>query len=465
MTQNLQELDLRHLWHPYTNIEAFEKGAYTSFERAEGVYLITREGRRVLDGISSWWAVSLGHSHPKVVEAIRTQAGILQHSILGNLSHPLAVQLAHRLAEIAPGDLNHAYFAADGASAVEAALKIAIQYWANLGQQGRCRFVSLQDGYHGDTLGAVGVGFVPQFHQPFEAAVHKAFIVESPHCRCSPDQERELVHARRAFESLEVTVRENHEELAGVILEPLCQGAAGMRVYPAPYLAWVRTLCDEYDLLLIADEIAVGFGRTGSLFACEQADIVPDILCLGKALTAGYLPMSVAMASDRIYDAFRGQDRDRTFYDGHTFCGNPITSAAALAALDIYSEEGFVAGFQPSNELLKRGMEQIGSYSSVEYFRTLGMIGMCAFTQNSGGAALARQVAQEALQRGLFIRPLGDVLYLWPPLVATAEELGEMIDIFKAAIEHVVETRATRETTNAMNTNHRNLKAAGEAKS
>lgn len=435
--ERLRELDLRHLWHPYTDINRYERGPFICFTRAEGVYLYDQTGRPVLDGISSWWAAALGHGHPRLVEAIREQAGVLQHSILGNLAHPRAIELAAKLAEITPAGLNHVYFAADGASATEAALKIAIQYWHNIGRRGRTRFICLEEGYHGDTLGAVGVGFVPQFHAPFEEAVRRAYTAPTPFIPCSDGDPRIEEHAARAFEGMKALVERHHEEIAGIILEPLCQGAAGIRIYPEDYLRRVRALCDEYDLLLIADEIAVGFGRTGAMFACERAGILPDILCLGKALTGGYLPASAAVVTGRIYDSFRGDaDHDRTFYDGHTFCGNPITSACALAAIEVYASEDVIAKAVPRAEQLRRGMAEIARHPSVAYYRALGLIGMCAFTQESGGAARARAVAQKALELGLFIRPLGPVLYLWPPLVVTEGELAEMLRVFAEAIDN-----------------------------
>ncbi|MDK1021317.1 MAG: adenosylmethionine--8-amino-7-oxononanoate transaminase [Candidatus Hydrogenedentes bacterium] len=432
---SLQELDYKHLWHPYTGINAYEAGPFVCFNSAEGVYLFEQGGRKVLDGISSWWSVALGHGHPHIVEAIREQAGVLQQSILGNQTHPLAIKLAARLAEITPRGLEHCYFAADGASATEAALKMAIQYWHNIGQPEKTRFVSLEEGYHGDTLGAVGVGFVPTFHAPFAKAVVKSYVADMPHRRGNPDEEKDRACALDAFASMERLVREHQAELAGVILEPLCQGAAGIRIYHPEYLRKVRALCDEYDLILIADEIAVGFGRTGSLFACDEAGIAPDILCLGKALTGGYLPASAAIANDRIYDSFRSDElHDRTFYDGHTFCGNPITSAAALAALDIFTSENIVEGTRPLAEQLAEGMARLARHDCVEYYQTLGMIGMIALKDEAGGATLAKTIARKAMELGLFIRPLGEVLYLWPPLVTTQAELAEMLDLFDAAI-------------------------------
>lgn len=435
MTPTLRELDVRHLWHPYTDINTFEGSPGTVIERAEGVYLYDSEGREVLDGISSWWACALGHSHPEIVKAIRDQAGVLQHSILGRLSHPLAIQLAAKLAEIAPGDLNHVYFAADGASATEAALKIAIQYWWNRGTEGKHRFVALSEGYHGDTLGAVGVGFVPSFHQCFEQAVQPAFRADAPHCRRCPYDKHPSSCSIECFESMENLIRTHHAELVGVIVEPLVQGAAGVRIYPDEYLRKLRALCDEYDLILIADEVATGFGRTGSLFACDHAGIAPDILCLGKALTGGYLPMSATIVTDRIYDAFRSDDtQDRTFYDGHTFCGNPITSAAALAAIEAYTREDIAARARQSSELLHREMEAFIDFESVDWVQCLGMIAMVGFSPEAGGSAMAKKVGDRALENGLFIRPLGDVLYLWPPLNTTESELTAMIDRFRSAV-------------------------------
>jgi len=435
-TRSLRELDFRHLWHPYTDLNAYErKPTYTSFERGEGVYLYDSDGRAVLDGIASWWAVALGHSHPRIVGAIREQAGVLQHSILGNQAHPLAVRLAARLADMAPGDLNHCYFAADGASATEAALKMAIQYWWNLGVRGKTRFVSLEEGYHGDTLGAVGVGFVPTFHAPFEDAIVKAYTVPAPHRAANPDAAADRAFALEAFAEMEGVVAEKHDELAGLILEPLCQGAAGIRIYDDEYLRRVRRLCDEYGLLMIADEIAVGFGRTGAMFACERAGIVPDILCLGKALTGGYLPMSATIATTRVYDTFRSDaEHDRTFYDGHTYCGNPITSAAALAALDVFEDEKVMNRVPALSEQLAQGMADIAHHESIAYYKTLGMIGMVSVSDKHGGVARARAAAAAALQNGLFIRPLGSTLYLWPPLTLTDGELGEMIELFRAAV-------------------------------
>jgi adenosylmethionine-8-amino-7-oxononanoate aminotransferase len=443
VNDNLRDQDIRHLWHPYTDITTFENEPYTCIERGEGVYLYDTTGRPIFDGISSWWAVALGHSHPYLVEAIREQAGILQNSILGNMSHPRAVEVAQRLTAIAPEGLNHAYFAGDGASATEAALKMAVQYWQNVGVGGKNRFISIEEGYHGDTLGAIGAGFTSWFQEPFGDLVIPSFRATSPHCTCcaydTPPEEHCAI--TKHFPTMEAQFEAHHHETAAVILEPLCQGSAGIRIYPAEYLRKLRALCDRYQVLFIADEIAVGFGRTGSMWACDEAGITPDILCAGKALTGGYLPMSATLATETIYDSFRSDGiHKRAFWDGHTYCGNPIAAAVAIAAMDVFEREQLPQTSTPIMASLKKGFEGIGQLSSVSYQKTLGLIGMCEFVDyEDDGIAFVRKVAINAMSLGLFIRPLGTVLYLWPPLVTTESELLDMLDIFKQAILKTME--------------------------
>lgn len=436
VADDLRDRDIRHLWHPYTDANAYETSRFRCIERAEGSYLYEQDGRPILDGIASWWAAALGHGHPRIVEAIREQAGVLQHSILGRMTHPRAIELAERLAAITPDGLEHVYFASDGASATEAALKMAIQFWANQGRPERHKFVALDEGYHGDTLGAVGVGFVPSFHWPFEHSVCKAHFAEAPHLAKTATDDEDRDYAIAAFASMERIVREHHAELAGVIVEPLCQGAAGVRIYHPEYLRRLRELCDEYELILIADEIAVGFARTGKMFACDHAEITPDIMCFGKALTGGYLPMSATIVTDRVYDAFRSDaSMDRTFYDGHTFCGNPITAAAALAAIDEYEQQDIVHASGAASSQLAETMARVSAHDAVAYQKTLGMIGMAAFTNEAGGADFARRASERAWDLGLFIRPLGNVLYLWPPLNVSEAELAEMGALFDRSIQ------------------------------
>ena len=434
MNENLRETAVKHLWHPYTDIESFEKTDFPIIDRAEGVYLYEVGGKKLLDGISSWWCVNLGHSQPRLVNAIKEQAEKLQNSILGGMSHPSAIKLAEKIAELAPGDLNHVYFAGDGASATEAALKMSLQYWCNIGVKNKTKFICLQDGYHGDTLGAVGVGYVEKFHKNFESVIQKSYRANSPYCANCPCGKKTDTCDVECFDYMETLIREHHNKTAAVILEPLCQGAAGIRIYPEEYLRRLRNLCDEFNLLLIVDEIAVGFARTGAMFACERAGIVPDLMLIGKGLTGGYLPMSGVVVTDKIYNSFRSDsENDRTFYHGHTYCGNPICSSLALAALELYDEMNILELIKPRIAQLKEGMNEIGRMLPNSTVLTLGMIGVVEINDIDGGSERAAQIQAMARELGLFIRPLGAAVYLWPPLVSTENEINEMLSILKIA--------------------------------
>jgi len=438
MNNDLHRRDIEHVWHPCTDINSFEQIQFPIIESAKGVYLYEVGGRALLDGIASWWCVNLGHGHPKLIEAIQNQAGKLQHAILGGMSHPNAIALAERLAQITPGNLKHSFFCSDGASAVESALKIAVQYWANIGQQGRSRFVGLDEGYHGDTLGAMGVGYVDAFHKDFRDVVRPAYRSLSPHCvQCPCDKEPDSCDIE-CFDSMREIVKAHHKEIAAVIVEPLCQGAAGVRIYPEEYLRRLRSLCDKYELILIADEIAVGFGRTGYMFACERAGIVPDIMTVGKGLTGGYMPLSAVIANDIIYDSFRNNNddgRDNTFYHSHTFGGNPIITALALAAIKVYEEDLVLEKCYPRIDQLSAGIYELGQMLNESTFRAMGMMGVVEINDASGGAQRAEQIVKKAYELGLFLRPRGRAVYLWPALTITEEELGQMISILKTSID------------------------------
>jgi len=433
------KLEARHHWRPYTDIARFDEGPWTLVERAEGLFLHTADGQRLYDGIASWWCVALGHGERRILDAIQRQAGQLQHCISGTLSHGPAIALAARLSALTDHALPHVYFASDGASVVEAALKLAAHYWTLRGKPEKTRFVALDEAYHGDTLGAIGVGYTSWFRGPYGKLVHPAIQAPSPWTP-SMDAAEQMAHARAAYDTLAATVRAQRDEIAAIVLEPCVQAAAGIRIYPPEYLAWVRALCDECEVLFIADEIATGFWRTGPCFACDAASIRPDIMLLGKALTGGYLPMSALLATDAIYDTFRAKSPAEriVFWDGHTFTGNPICAAAALAALDCYAQDDIgthVAAVAPA---LAEVFAQIAAHPAVESHRTLGMIGMCTLRESHGGAEAARRAADIALSRGLFTRPLGPVLYLWPPLVATADDCRAMGSILEASIAAAV---------------------------
>jgi adenosylmethionine-8-amino-7-oxononanoate aminotransferase len=430
-TDQYKEMDRQSIWHPYTRHSAAKAGDFPIITRGEGVHLFDTEGNKYVDAISSWWACNLGHNHPRLVEAIIRQARELQHSILGNLSHPCAIELAAELVNLFSSPC-HVLFASDGASAVEAAIKIAIQHWHNLGHPERNRFASLENAYHGDTLGAVSVGYLEGFHSPFKPVLFPAYRAESPSCgRCRHEKEPGSCN-QECFESM-LTIFEQHaDELAAVIIEPLCQGAAGMRIYPAEYLRLLDRLCKEKDVLLIVDEIAVGFGRTGKMFAFQHGDVDPDIVCLGKSLAGGYLPISATVVKNRIFETFRDKPEDSTFYHGHTFSGNPIAAAAALETLRIYKEEAIVEKAEQKGYLLKDQMARFLSLLHVVDVRCLGMIGAVELNEKPW---LAQHIRERLLGDGILIRPLGNVVYLMPPLITPEDILTRTVEALCKAVE------------------------------
>jgi len=434
-TENLRRKDISHFWHPYTDINDLEQKEFPVIEKAEGVYLVDTAGNRLLDGISSWWCVNLGHSHPDIVGAIRKQSGILQNSITGSMSHTEIIRLSEKIATIAPGNLSRVYYASDGACSVEAAMRISLQYWWNRGRPEKKKMISLSGGYHGDTLGCAGLGYIERFHRSVEHVLNRSIEAESPHCfHCIYNREPEYCELE-CFTSMEKAVTENSGSTAAVIVEPVCQGAAGMRIYPPEYLSRLKKLCDENDVLLILDEIAVGFGRTGKMFASELAETVPDLMCIGKGLTGGSLPMSAVVASEEIYDAFRSDSRmDRTFYHGHTFCGNPIAAAAACAAIDIYEKDNVLGNARMLAKMISEAFDQYRSIPGVHGSTALGCMSALEISEKSGGAQTALEIADAARRKGLFIRPLGSVLYLWPPLITGKMEMAKMLSIFEDSI-------------------------------
>ena len=411
---------MSHIWHPYTRFSTYESDPLPVIVRGEGIYLFDDKGNRYIDAISSWWACALGHGHPRVVAAIGRQTAELQHSILGNLSHPRAIELAAKLAGLMPTKERHVLFSSDGASAVEAALKISLQYWHNMGRPERRRFLALKESYHGDTLGALSVGYLEQFHGPFES-------VAFPVLRVSLQED---------FEDLEGLLDEQARDLAAVIVEPLCQCAAGMKMYPPEYLKAVSELCREHHVLLIVDEIATGFGRTGRMFAFERAGIDPDIVCVGKALSAGYLPISAAIVKNAIHETFSDKPADHTFYHGHTFCGNPIAAAAALEALKIYDEERLPEKAAAMERMFKESLGPLAKLSSVQDVRCLGAIAAVELKPENPAPPVTRphRIRKHLLKEGILLRPLGNVVYLMPPLVIDRKELDRLVSAFAAAI-------------------------------
>lgn len=417
-------LDRAHLWHPYTRFSALEAGPLPLIERGRGIYLFDRRGRRYLDAVASWWACSLGHGNPRLVRAIRAQAGRLQHSILGNLSHPPAVDLAAQLARLMPSPGRHAFFSSDGACAVEAALKIAVQYHGNEGRPRRTEIVSLSQAYHGDTLGAVSAGFLEEFHRAFTPLLF-------PVHRLDPAGADPAAALRRLFKT-------RGPRVAALIVEPLCRGSAGMLLTPPAVLRELARECRRAGVLLIVDEIATGMGRTGRMFAFEHAGIDPDIVCVGKGLTGGCLPLSATVVKDRIYRAFSDRPRDGTFYHGHTFGGNPIAAACALEALKIYREKDIVGHVARLAPRLAEWLAPLKAHPGVKDVRTLGLMGAVELhPAPAGRPAHAAGIRRALLARGILVRPLGEVLYLMPPLVITPAQLrGLAAALVRAVREH-----------------------------
>ena len=412
------------IFHPYTTFSALNAGL-PNIVRGEGIYLYDDQGNKFVDIVSSWWACALGHGHPKVVKAIQEQAAVLQHSITGSMTHPNVLELAERLANLMPTPDRHSVFASDGCSAVEAALKIAVQYWYNIGRPEKTWMIGMDQGYHGDTLGALSVGFVDDFHEPYKKTVHHPAKLPFPVPTDSdPD----------GFEPSREVIEKYADKLAAVIVEPLCLGSAGMKIYSAGYLKKLADCCAENDVLLIIDEVAMGFGRTGKRFAFNHADIDPDLVCVGKALTAGYMPLSACIVKDKIYSTFTDEgEKDCTFYHGNTYAGHPIGCAAALAALDIYEAEGTVERGAEMAAKMKEWMLPMAEMECVDELRFLGMIGVVQLKPEMKSKIVP--IKQSLKEQGYLFRPLGTMFYLMPPLVITDDELRAAVYALQQTIE------------------------------
>jgi adenosylmethionine-8-amino-7-oxononanoate aminotransferase len=420
-TAPFQDWDRDHVWHPYTRLSAAQMGSLPMIVRGDGLHLFDAEGRRYVDAISSWWCAALGHSHPRIVAAIQIQAGQLQHSILGHLSHPQAAQLAYRLAHLMPTPDRHVLFASDGASAVEQALKIAVQYQHAIGQTQRTRFACLADAYHGDTLGAMAVGYQEAWHRPFKPLLSQPVALPLP-------------TETSGWQTAEDVLTPAAHELAAVIVEPLCLGAAGMKMYPASWLARLAAWCQSHGVLLIDDEIAMGFGRTGRMFAFEHAGIDPDLVCVGKALSAGYLPISATLARNTLYRVF---DDEHTLQHGHTFCGNPLAAAAANEALQVYEEMQIAEWAATLGAVLQDALAPLAQHPRVQTVRCLGLIGVVELRpeKDAPSVALPHRIRLRLQQMGVLLRPLDNTLYLMPPLIITREQLQDLCRVFTEAIQ------------------------------
>jgi adenosylmethionine-8-amino-7-oxononanoate aminotransferase len=415
------QLDRDHLWHPFTQQKGWVEEEPLMIERAEGAQLIDSEGRRYVDGVSSLWCNVHGHRHAGIDAAVGEQLERVAHSTMLGLSHPGAAELAGRLVELAPPGLSRVFYSESGSTATEIALKMAFQFQRQRGGQHvrRTAFAHLRDAYHGDTLGSVSVGGIDLFHDAYRPLLFPAHAAE-------PGD----------VEDLERVLCAHEEELAALIVEPLVQGAAGMLVHPPGYLRAARELCDRYGVLLICDEVATGFGRTGTMFACEQEEVSPDLLCLAKGLTGGYLPLAATLASERIYEGFLGEPEEyRTFFHGHTYTGNPLACAAALASIEAFEQERTLERLQPKIALLGELLERVGAMPEVSEVRRRGTMTGIDLGEHDPALRLGHRVALEARERGAIVRPLGDTMILMPPLSISEAELRRLVSITADAIE------------------------------
>jgi adenosylmethionine-8-amino-7-oxononanoate aminotransferase len=423
--KNLLERSLNSVWHPCTQMKQHEMLPLVPISRGEGIWLHDFDGGRYLDAISSWWVNLFGHSNPRINAAIRDQLDKLEHVMLAGFTHEPVVQLSERLIKIVPGRLGHCFYGSDGASATEVALKMSFHYWHNVGHPEKNNFISLQNGYHGETLGALSVTDVALFRETYSPLLRHSNHVRTPDWRYADQGESPKVYALRAAAQLEDFLVRHHTKTAALILEPLIQGAAGMGMYHSDYLKHAREICDRYQVHLIADEIAVGFGRTGTLFACEQADIAPDFLCLAKGLSGGYLPLSVVMTTDSVYQAFYHDETARAFLHSHTHSGNALACRAALATLDIFEQDGVIAANLIKAQYLNRVSEPITSHPKVKNFRNCGMV--WAFEVETSDPAFSGKFFQEALKQGLLLRPLENTVYFMPPYVINEQEMDMLV--------------------------------------
>lgn len=421
--KNLQRRTQAVVWHPCTQMKQQAQHAPLAVERGEGVWLYDTSGQAYLDGISSWWVNLFGHANPEIGAAIRDQLDKIEHVMLAGCTHEPVVALSEQLTRLS--GLAHAFYASDGASAIEIALKMSFHFWRNLGKPHKARFVSVKNGYHGETLGALSVTDVAIFKDVYAPLLMNSIQVMSPDWRLAEQGESAEQYALRAARSLEDYLQRYQHEVAAVIVEPLVQCAAGMAMHHPVYLKRVRELCNVYQVHLIADEIAVGFGRTGSLFAYQQAQIVPDLLCLSKGITAGYLPLSAVLTSELIYQAFYADHATQAFLHSHSYTGNPLACRAALASLAIFDQQQVLASNQIKGDYLEKQAQVLGEYTQVINIRRTGMI--FAFDVLNAPTDFAQSFYQSALAQQLLLRPIGNTVYFMPPYVIDEQGMQHLV--------------------------------------
>jgi len=431
----LVERSLAAVWHPCSQMKQYEEFPLVPITRGKGSWLYDCDGKRYLDAVSSWWVNLFGHCNPHINAALREQLEQLEHAMLSGFTHEPVVQLSERLKVLAPKGLGHCFYASDGASATEIALKMSAHYWLNQGKPNKTQFVSLENSYHGETLGALSVTDVALFRDSYAALIKQHATVPSPDWRRAAPGESHEAYALRCAEQLEVYLQQHHESIAAFIVEPLVQGAAGMVMYHSIYLKRARELCEQYSVHFIADEIAVGMGRTGTMFACSQAQISPDFLLLSKGITGGYLPLSVVMTSDEIYQAFYAEKTSSGFLHSHSYTGNPLACRAALATLDIFERDDVIVSNRHKAAYFNQAATGLRTHPAVRNWRNTGMI--WAFEVDGVQSSFAKQCFSLALENELLLRPISNTVYFMPPYILSENEMDLLINRTIGIIERL----------------------------
>ncbi len=442
-----EQRDLKHIWHPCSQMKDYENFMPIVIDYGKGVYLYDIYGNEYIDIISSWWANLLGHSNEKINNALKKQADTLEHVIFANFSHIPVIELSEKLVKISPKGLNKCNFSDNGSSSVESALKMSFQYQIQKGYHKKVKFMCLSEGYHGETIGALSVGAIDMYAKMYKPILLDTIHIQAPDCyRCPFQKEREncntecFIFAEQQFEKFgDIT--------CAVIIEPLLQGSAGMRIYPKEYLIKLRNICSAYGVLLIADEIATGFGRTGKMFAFNHTEISPDIMCISKGLTGGYMPMSAVLTTDEIYDAFYDDyNKGKSFMHSHTYSGNPLGAACANTVIDILQEENIIENAQITAEYLTKAFNhKFSNHKNVGEIRHIGLIHAVELVKNKqtkepfeSSRRIGYEIYKKALKNGLILRPLGNVIYFNPPLIITKEQLDKALNIAYNALKDIL---------------------------
>lgn len=445
--EELEKKDLEYIWHPASQMKDYETLKPMIIKEGKGIYLYDIEGKEYMDCISSWWCNLFGHANERINKAIVNQINNIEHVIFANFSHVPAIELSEKLVKLTKDNLNKVFFADNGSSAVEIALKMSFQYHYQNGNKTKTKFVTLENAYHGETVGALSVGGIDEYSQIYAPMMMDTVRVKGPDCiNCKFKKSIENCQCE-CFKDMEKALEENHENIAGVIIEPMIQGAGGMKIYKKDYLIKLRELCDKYDIHLIADEIAVGFGRTGKMFAMEHSGVYPDLMCLSKGLTGGYMPMSVVMATNEIYECFYDDyNKNKAFPHSHTYSGNPMGCAIGVEILKIFEEDNVLEKVNKTGVYInKKIKEELGNHKNISNIRSLGIINAFDIVENKNDKSLFKKedrigykIYIEALKRGLLLRPMGNVFYFNPPYIIREEEIDKAVQIIKESIIKVL---------------------------